>query len=104
FVSIRRSRGSTNFPYTTLVRSAAEIDPRDPDFVAVDATWYFQERRFEEAKERFELATRLDGTRLETYIGTIQSHIALGEVAEAADRKSTRLNSSHVKSSYAGLC
>lgn len=63
---------------------AAAIDPREPNLVAVDATWYFQERRFEEARDRFALAVRLDPTSLESYIGKVQSQIALGELDEAA--------------------
>lgn len=67
-----------------LLDRAAAIDPRDPRLLAVDGAWYFQERRFEEAQDRFVKAAQLDPTRLESHIGRIQSLLHLGELDEAA--------------------
>src|SRR3546814_6256017 len=42
-----------------------------------------QAQRSEEAKIRFDRAVEPDPTRLGSYLGKIQSHLALGELAEA---------------------
>src|SRR5207302_11499720 len=76
FVGIRRPPRSTLFPYTTLFRSAGSRAPSAR-------------------------AGHLDGRN---------AHLAVGRTAPEAhgcippDRKSTRLNSSHVKISYAVFC
>src|SRR5690606_26478235 len=44
-------------------------------------------------------ALRLDNTRLK-----VENQLLRDEIARLKDRKSTRLNSSHVKSSYAVFC
>lgn len=67
-----------------LLDAAAKIDAREPSFVAVDASWYFRQRRFAEAKERFALAAQLAPTKLENRMGQIQSLLALGELEQAA--------------------
>src|SRR5690554_7315008 len=78
---IRRPPRSTLFPYTTLFRSAsfgdAEVDHR--------------------ANEH---RTQPQSGGLG---GTVQTHIEIGQLRQA-DRKSTRLNSSHVRISYAVFC
>src|SRR5688572_32308139 len=74
---IRRPPRSTLFPYTTLFRSAAEQHRIHPVAVGQRAVQRLQH----------------DPPR------------ALGaHVAEGADRKSTRLNSSHSQISYAVFC
>src|SRR2546422_2202426 len=80
---IRRPPRSTLFPYTTLFRSVAFGDPEfDLDMVLVERAGGNPERllRLEYALRREELRGR------------------------RADRKSTRLNSSHGYISYAVFC
>src|SRR5438874_3909835 len=84
---IRRPPRSTLFPYTTLFRSDAELGQRPP---CVDA-------------ERI-VAHLRDHAR-----GVPQPRRRHRDVGRAAaehlpDRKSTRLNSSHVEISYAVFC
>src|SRR2546427_8011270 len=78
FLMIRRPPRSTLFPYTTLFRSAEQLDPEE---------WHRLLDRFfqllAEGVHRFE--------------GTVNQYT--GE-----DRKSTRLNSSHSQISYAVFC
>src|SRR5690349_22609394 len=75
---IRRPPRSTLFPYTTLFRSG--------DFERLQALVQFRERLFVEAGAHFSGVTQLI------------------LVAHPEDRKSTRLNSSHVEISYAVFC
>src|SRR3989442_4069052 len=82
---IRRPPRSTLFPYTTLFRSEATPPDQDPD-LALDAY------KLEEVQSR---------THFETRAGL---SILGATPARVADRKSTRLNSSHVRSSYAVFC
>src|SRR2546430_6391294 len=72
---IRRPPRSTLFPYTTLFRSAVVVQVPDALVAGVD---------------RHEAAPRLAQ--------------AAGQEHELADRKSTRLNSSHSQISYAVFC
>src|SRR5207249_9633768 len=84
FFMIRRPPTSTLFPYTTLFRSDARHLVRAA--VLGDAR-----------HERLQLHVR-DG-------GLIQPHFAIDHLApHGADRKSTRLNSSHISISYAVFC
>src|SRR5256885_8695664 len=73
---IRRPPRSTLFPYTTLFRSAERSDP-------ATATWF--------------------GRRLRQR-GTLLMPAGQLLVVIAGDRKSTRLNSSHLVISYAVFC
>src|SRR5690606_41903239 len=77
----RAPRSSTLFPYTTLFRSANPHLPRGP---AVDPAG--------------DLRGRLRGR------GHALGAVLADHVPDAEDRKSTRLNSSHVKISYAVFC
>src|SRR2546422_11231654 len=77
FLMIRRPPRSTLFPYTTLFRSLAELDPETNDD---------------------ELLRRRDAQRDE-----IVAHLR-ADRHEHGDRKSTRLNSSHGYISYAVFC
>src|SRR3712207_8776072 len=89
---VRRPPRSTLFPYTTLFRSAAAIDrasrrldPRLP-------------RAARPAAARAARTQVVDRTRLEPAMTEVEPF----EVA--ADRKSTRLNSSHANIPYAVFC
>src|SRR5256885_4950542 len=83
---IRRPPRSTLFPYTTLFRS---VDPSFSNVIAVAAG------------DSFSLALRRDGTV--TAYGIV-APAGLTQVVAIADRKSTRLNSSHLVISYAVFC
>src|SRR3712207_7588334 len=85
---IRRPPRSTLFPYTTLFRSRTGPDgaPRDP--AAVQA----------------ELGDVQVLGRVATMGGAFAVAGAGGWAAQALDRKSTRLNSSHANISYAVFC
>src|SRR3712207_7465665 len=88
---IRRPPRSTLFPYTTLFRSAA--DPAAPTWsFTTDRTAGFWVRR----------------QALETAVHRWDAQHAAGEPERIdpalADRKSTRLNSSHANISYAVFC
>src|SRR5438067_5893687 len=80
-LSIRRPRRSTLFPYTTLFRSLGQA----PVEVA-------------------QVASELRGTLLKVYAGKDLSLELAIAPATLLDRKSTRLNSSHVSISYAVFC
>src|SRR3712207_8654387 len=83
---IRRPPRSTLFPYTTLFRSASL------PFSAVDAA---VTNKF----EPLESIRAADGTFLR-----YDDNQYLAILPAAADRKSTRLNSSHANISYAVFC
>src|SRR3712207_9466544 len=81
FLMIRRPPRSTLFPYTTLFRSAVSGDSVD--------------------------AGRVLNALLGTLVVALTGLLALrlwGRRAALADRKSTRLNSSHANISYAVFC
>src|SRR2546426_8030322 len=90
---IRRPPRSTLFPYTTLFRSAGCPDPRDDggEVLLADAETLVQYLPHGFAAER-----------LPDLIG--QTLAVGGPVDEVRDRKSTRLNSSHLVISYAVFC
>src|SRR5690242_21169452 len=86
FLMILRPPRSTLFPYTTLFRSRrAERRPRVREGVDLDA------RREARARRRHARAHP-------------QSRGRLGHGRRGRDRKSTRLNSSHMSISYAVFC
>src|SRR5699024_12408975 len=81
FSSIRRPPRSTLFPYTTLFRSVLGLHVTVDDTLGVRGVQ--RAREFDEQRD----------------------HALLRQPAgEARDRKSTRLNSSHVSISYAVFC
>src|SRR5256885_3750290 len=79
---IRRPPRSTLFPYTTLFRSPA----------------------IEESYLRVEVAPHLDDARDIAPGAGLVAHARAGRSGFAIDRKSTRLNSSHLVISYAVFC
>src|SRR5436305_3428828 len=79
FLRLRRPPRSTLFPYTTLFRSTLITWSKDPSVSSIPAT---------QATRRRPPAVGLPST----------SHVI------SVDRKSTRLNSSHVRISYAVFC
>src|SRR5437899_9949011 len=85
FLITRRPPNSTLFPYTTLFRSVRGIDADVTGRVLQPAG-----------------ATTIQGTTEgSTYVIALSSVAALGGFL---DRKSTRLNSSHLGISYAVFC
>src|SRR2546430_4127424 len=88
---IRRPPRSTLFPYTTLFRSE-RLRFDFSHFAHVDA----EELRDIEQQVNDEI--RLN-TKIETDVTSLEEALASG-----ADRKSTRLNSSHSQISYAVFC
>src|SRR5690349_24498658 len=88
FLLIRRPPRSTLFPYTTLFRS---VFHKSPVFAAKVKTANIDEIKKEPGvKHAFVVE---GGTNLAGLLGGV-----------AIDRKSTRLNSSHVEISYAVFC
>src|SRR5256885_6575713 len=89
---IRRPPRSTLFPYTTLFRSPGRVDAEPVDAVLVDPGAV-------DIDEAAHHARILGHEIVET--GKIAERRAL---AAEGDRKSTRLNSSHLVISYAVFC
>src|SRR5690606_41690092 len=89
---VRRPPSSTLFPYTTLFRSKV-LDMSEKSRFVVSADW---------------LEEHLDAPGLSIVDASwyLPAHGRDGrlEYEAAQDRKSTRLNSSHVKISYAVFC
>src|SRR5438477_4898406 len=81
---IRRPPRSTLFPYTTLFRSAIESLTNE---IEAGALTYIE---------------KIDATG--GMLKAIESGFVQSEIQKAADRKSTRLNSSHMSISYAVFC
>src|SRR5690606_39805837 len=78
--------GSALFPYTTLFRSHPGAGPRGRRAPGGGA------------------AGRRGGGRGDPQGGPLPQPVAEARPADLLDRKSTRLNSSHVKNSYAVYC
>src|SRR3712207_7059117 len=92
FLMIRRPPRSTLFPYTTLFRSVVSDGAPPPTLASHNWVEWF------------------DGDSIWVYSWNADDITALPVVASldvttaGADRKSTRLNSSHVNISYAVFC
>src|SRR5690606_42040438 len=101
FILPRRAPEPTLFPYTTLFRSG-----RPQSIFGVDQSMVEQGRLKQVARENLRLGEEIrldDGTvvrfdGVERWVNLQVSHDPF------QDRKSTRLNSSHVKISYAVFC
>src|SRR3989454_4710973 len=94
---IRQPPISTLFPYTTLFRSMAER--RAPVPVDLKRSWVLRQP----------LSLALDGVTLKEALAEISRQARLNLVyadddVRPLDRKSTRLNSSHLVISYAVFC
>src|SRR3712207_7921052 len=91
---IRRPPRSTLFPYTTLFRSGLNVTVI-PDEISRD-----------KVKELAAVVGADTGAVLDRYDTAIESGSQYSPilVKENADRKSTRLNSSHANISYAVFC
>src|SRR5690242_20970095 len=87
---MRRPPRSTLFPYTTLFRST-----RIAEAATVDATGQDIEQSVDAA------LARRDNRSMEL---VAREHFAVNDLNITADRKSTRLNSSHMSISYAVFC
>src|SRR5256885_11011051 len=112
---IRRPPRSTLFPYTTLFRSP-DADPVKAKAMLSVLDDYFDEknaaaravsprlRSYHKMMFRATRKWRLHVWKLtgpaNTWEAQLQEHLA----AEPVDRKSNRLNSSHLVISYAGFC
>src|SRR3712207_6954800 len=88
FLMIRPPPKSTLFPYTPLFRSVLD-PPQGLGLVLAD-------------EERAVAAAGEDDPAQQVHLGLVDHSGA--DVAGAADRKSTRLNSSHANISYAVFC
>src|SRR5256885_11976625 len=89
---IRRPPRSTLFPYTTLFRSPGRVAP----FILADGA----DAAFGEGMAALAVGDRLHGRGQ----GTGQLPRAVLVALQQVDRKSTRLNSSHLVISYAVFC
>src|SRR2546426_5479828 len=90
---IRRPPRSTLFPYTTLFRSHTVLGQA-----------YVAASRCDEAVSALESAVNLSGGLAFTTAALGHAYARAGKRREARDRKSTRLNSSHLVISYAVFC
>src|SRR5690554_7787480 len=94
---IRRPPRSTLFPYTTLFRSDLALQQAQEGHVGVHA---HLEGDLVEVRQAL-----LEVVRVALQHQALTQHPLLEhEAARAQDRKSTRLNSSHVRISYAVFC
>src|SRR3712207_7001402 len=83
---IRRPPRSTLFPYTTLFRSVEIRDPREMELTPMGDAWVMDPE-----------------TGRQVQVNTSRRKVR-ERFAAAADRKSTRLNSSHANISHAVFC
>src|SRR5690554_7272014 len=98
FLMIRRPPRSTLFPYTTLFRSADISGDFSPSEDAI-----FYTLNVLKTKEKLpEVTVFLQCTSPLTTPEDIDG--AVNQLLKGVDRKSTRLNSSHVRISYAVFC
>src|SRR5437868_12677104 len=89
FSILRRPPRSTLFPYTTLFRSK----PLLPGDETADGS-------FDNIADSLSIST----AHLERYLSVARQVTRLATGLPPVDRKSTRLNSSHVSTSYAVFC
>src|SRR5690606_40094248 len=102
FPSFRRRHPptSTLLPYTTLFRSPTTNHPADlAESPAADH--HTSEKMHASAKP---LIPRCSATLFASYTRTVEHEMGQTIPRIGQDRKSTRLNSSHVKISYAVFC
>src|SRR5690606_41840290 len=97
FRAIRRPPSSTLFPYTTLFRSEPVHWPTTPIVGQLRAPKFYSVAELDATLPDADAAHR---RFLAGDLARKEDVAAMGQ----ADRKSTRLNSSHVKISYAVFC
>src|SRR3712207_7217123 len=95
---IRRPPRSTLFPYTTLFRSVRERLPHAPVHALPESVPAFHHGDLAAVHR---LCHAVLGAALDRDVHAVDVE---GAEALAADRKSTRLNSSHANISYAVFC
>src|SRR5699024_12253196 len=97
----RRPPSSTLFPYTTLFRSSidtSDSDVKDLDFgVAAGLGYKFDNGFYLQARYNYGITKIIEDA--DVHNSVFQAGIGI-----VKDRKSTRLNSSHVSISYAVFC
>src|SRR5205807_9705282 len=86
---------STLFPYTTLFRSTGNNDSND--FIDIGSSVSNTPRRAVSWLVRWAIKAEVGGRLIDPYV-------AFHEAKSGTDRKSTRLNSSHLVISYAVFC
>src|SRR5204862_6228502 len=96
FLLIRRPPRSTLFPYTTLFRSVVAMPEPDRRGQIL--------QRNHDTNKTVRLGRVMGGTHLKDHLLFFAQIERLNMAASAQDRKSTRLNSSHVEISYAVFC
>src|SRR5256885_17017594 len=100
---IRRPPRSTLFPYTTLFRSFAKKNGAkllDLRFTDLPGLWQHVSYPIHQLSEdSFEEGFGMDGSSIRGWAAINESDMLL--VPDPRDRKSTRLNSSHLVISYA---
>src|SRR5207253_8081061 len=95
---------STLFPYTTLFRSLQEfVNEHEKELELLRAKLEEEMRDEPEGRERGSVA-ELEHEQKKGAAGGNNAERGTGEDSKSADRKSTRLNSSHVAISYAVFC
>src|SRR5256886_7133663 len=95
---IRRPPRSTLFPYTTLFRS-----PTASSLLKQYLRYGYNPNRSTNAMTRFLLTGRIAEYKKQSDAKLNEYHVLIVAMREA-DRKSTRLNSSHSQISYAVFC
>src|SRR3712207_7487075 len=92
---IRRPPRSTLFPYTTLFRSPVAPDAAEALFRVVDAAY---------EKRSIALTSNIHPAGFDELMPKTLATATVDRLLHHADRKSTRLNSSHANISYAVFC
>src|SRR5690606_40295343 len=103
-ISVRRPLSSTLLPYTTLFRSDGVLDHyegRSPDKGDQKQNG-IGDPPVGDAVQTFSSSSSPFNIFL--HLTTIARNVGWDSPSREGDRKSTRLNSSHVKSSYAVFC
>src|SRR5690606_40337064 len=100
--NIRRPLSSAPFPYTTLFRSMAGCSADDIGYVNMHGTATVLNDAMEARAVREVIGPNVPVSSTKALTG--HTLAGAGALEAAIDRKSTRLNSSHVKISYAVFC
>src|SRR5699024_12793667 len=91
---LRLTPSASLFPYTTLFRSHPDKHPGDTA----------AENRFKSASEAYSVVGDKEKRKEYDELKSMVASGGMGGGFSGADRKSTRLNSSHVSISYAVFC